>query len=78
MSALNPSWPALKPFTLEAGKPVTLKFHYADSDVNGTIPSLLYIAFQDANREWRADVKNQEQPGSDQPDSIPKSVSFER
>ena len=24
--ALNPSWPALKPFILEAGKPVTLKY----------------------------------------------------
>lgn len=24
--ALNPSWPALKPFVLEAGKPVTLKY----------------------------------------------------
>ncbi|HTR30271.1 MAG TPA: hypothetical protein VMH27_13445 [Puia sp.] len=38
-------------------KPVNLIFHYADTDVTGTLPGLLYIAYQDSAGRWKADIK---------------------
>ncbi|MDP4147771.1 MAG: hypothetical protein Q8927_17770 [Bacteroidota bacterium] len=38
--------------------PVTLTFHYSAADVNGTLPVLFYIAFQDSSGIWQADFKN--------------------
>jgi hypothetical protein len=40
------------------GAPVTLIFHYSDSDANGTDPLFFYIAFQDSTGVWQADFKN--------------------
>lgn len=33
-------------------KPVTLKFHYTDKAIKGTLPQFIGIAFQDSNRGW--------------------------
>jgi hypothetical protein len=38
--------------------PATLTFHYADSEVLGSQPYLLYIAFQDSTNAWQADFAN--------------------
>ncbi len=40
------------------GVPVTLTFHYSNSDANGTDPLFFYIAFQDSAGIWQADFKN--------------------
>ena len=42
------------PEGLKFAMPVTLKFHYNDSDVNGTIPQFLHIAYQDSAGVWNA------------------------
>ena len=42
------------------GAPVTLTFHYSDSDANGTDPLFFYIAYQDSAGVWQADFKNRE------------------
>lgn len=51
-------------------KPVTLTFHYTDQDINGTLPYLLYIAYQDSALQWKADFKKRNV------DTISKTVSL--
>ena len=48
----------LMPEGLVFSKAVTLTFHYSDTDANGTIPQLFYIAYQDSSLAWRTDIKN--------------------
>ncbi len=38
-------------------KPVSLIYHYSKEEVNGTLPYLLYIAYQDDAMHWKADYK---------------------
>ena len=38
-------------------KPVNLIYHYSKEEVNGTLPYLLYIAYQDNAMQWKADFK---------------------
>ena len=40
------------PNGLKFAIPITIKFHYADSDVNGSLPQLLGIAYQDSAHFW--------------------------
>ena len=40
------------PEGLKFANPITIKFNYADSDVNGTIPQLLEIGYQDSTGVW--------------------------
>ncbi len=40
------------PEGLKFVNPITIKFNYADSDVNGTIPQLLDIGYQDSTGVW--------------------------
>jgi len=37
--------------------PVTMIFHYTNHDANGSIPYLFYVAYQDADQKWKADLK---------------------
>lgn len=48
----------LMPDGTKFAKPVTLKYRYTDTEINGTLPYLLYIAYQDSLRQWKADFKN--------------------
>lgn len=48
----------LMPDGITFAKPVTLKYRYTDVEINGTLPYLLYIAYQDSLRQWKADFKN--------------------
>jgi hypothetical protein len=50
--------------------PATLIFHYADSDVNGTDPDLLYYATQDSTQAWDVDIKKDV-------DTVGKTISFD-
>jgi hypothetical protein len=50
--------------------PATLVFHYADSDVNGTDPDLLYYATQDSTRAWDVDIEKDV-------DTVAKTISFD-
>jgi hypothetical protein len=50
--------------------PATFTFHYADSDVNGTDPYLLYLAVQDSLQQWDVDVYRDV-------DTIAHTVSFD-
>jgi hypothetical protein len=52
-------------------KPATLTFHYTDEDVNGSNPLFLYIAYQDVDRTWVSDFKNQSL------DTIAKTISLD-
>jgi hypothetical protein len=60
----------LMPDGITFSKPVTLSFHYTNSDVNGTDPYLLYIAYQDSAFAWKADFKKRDV------DTISKTVSL--
>jgi len=40
------------PNGLKFSSPVTIQFHYTDDDVNGSMPALLGIAFQDSANFW--------------------------
>lgn len=51
-------------------KPVTLTYHYTDKEINGTLPYLLYIAYQDSLLQWKADFKKRNV------DTIVKTVSL--
>jgi len=44
---------SMTPDGLKFAQPVTFKFHYADSDVNGSSPYLLDIAYQDSAGFWK-------------------------
>ncbi len=50
--------------------PATLIFHYADSDVNGTDPDLIYFATQDSTRAWDVDIEKDV-------DTVAKTISFD-
>src|SRR5579864_3487419 len=50
--------------------PATLIFHYADSDVNGTDPDLIYYATQDSSRAWDVDIEKDV-------DTVAKTISFD-
>jgi hypothetical protein len=50
--------------------PVTLTYHYADRDVNGSMPYFLYIAYQENTGSWKSDIK---QRGLD---TVAKTVSI--
>jgi hypothetical protein len=50
--------------------PATLIFHYADSDVNGTAPDLLYFATQDSTQAWDVDIEKDV-------DTVAKTISFD-
>jgi hypothetical protein len=58
------------PDGIKFGVPVTLTFHYSDSDANGTDPLFFYIAFQDSTGVWQADFKNRAV------DTVAKTVSL--
>jgi len=47
----------LMPEGITFNKPVNLIYHYSKEEVNGTLPYLLYIAYQDSARHWKADFK---------------------
>jgi hypothetical protein len=40
------------PSGIKFNTPVTLKFHYNDNVIKGTLPQFIGIAFQDSNRGW--------------------------
>jgi len=40
------------PEGLKFANPVTVKFHYNDTVMNGTLPQLTHIAYQDSSGEW--------------------------
>ncbi len=40
------------PEGLKFASPVTVKFHYNDTVINGTLPQLTHIAYQDSTGEW--------------------------
>lgn len=40
------------PSGIKFNKPVTLKYHYNDKTINGTLPQFMGIAFQDSDRGW--------------------------
>ena len=40
------------PEGLKFANPVTVKFHYNDTVMNGTLPQLTHIAYQDSTGEW--------------------------
>ncbi len=40
------------PEGLKFANPVTVKFHYNDTVINGTLPQLTHIAYQDSTGEW--------------------------
>ena len=48
----------LMPDGTKFATPATLTFNYADSEVLGRQPYLLYIAFQDSTNAWQADFAN--------------------
>jgi hypothetical protein len=50
--------------------PATLIFHYADSDVNGSDPDLLYYATQDSTQAWNVDIEKDV-------DTVGKTISFD-
>jgi hypothetical protein len=50
--------------------PATLIFHYADSDVNGTDPDLIYFATQDSSHAWDVDIEKDL-------DTVAKTISFD-
>jgi hypothetical protein len=60
----------LMPDGTKFNKAVTLTYHYTDKDVNGTLPYLLYIAYQDSSFQWKADFKKRNV------DTIAKTVSL--
>ena len=47
----------LMPDGINFSKPVNLIYHYTNEEVNGTLPFLLYIAYQDNALQWKADFK---------------------
>lgn len=47
----------LMPDGITFTKPVNLIYHYTNDEVNGTLPYLLYIAYQDNAMQWKADFK---------------------
>src|SRR5687767_5456601 len=49
----------LTPHGLTFNKPVTITFPYTDADINGTVPELLRIAFQDDAGVWQSMNKTQ-------------------
>jgi len=50
--------------------PATFIFHYADSDVNGTDPDLIYYATQDSTKAWDVDIEKDV-------DTVGKTISFD-
>lgn len=48
----------LTPDGTKFSTPVTLTFHYTDADINGTMPYLFYVAYQDNTGKWYADFRN--------------------
>ncbi len=50
--------------------PATLVFHYADSDVNGTDPDLIYYATQDSSHAWDVDIEKDV-------DTVAKTISYD-
>lgn len=60
----------LMPDGTKFATPVTLTYHYTDKEINGTLPYLLYIAYQDSLLQWKADYKNRNV------DTIAKTVSL--
>ena len=49
----------ITPHTITFNKPVTISFPYTDADVQGTVPELLRIAFQDNEGAWQSMNKTQ-------------------
>jgi hypothetical protein len=47
----------LMPDGISFSKPVNLVYHYTKEEVNGSMPYLLYIAYQDNAMQWKADFK---------------------
>jgi hypothetical protein len=43
----------LAPHGVTFAKPVRLSFRYSDADIDGTVPQLLRVAFQDETGRWR-------------------------
>jgi hypothetical protein len=60
----------LLPEGIKFSKAVTITYHYADSDVRGSLPYFLYIAYQDSARSWKTDLKQRAL------DTIAKTVSI--
>ncbi len=60
----------LSPDGMKFSNPVTLKFHYTDDDIDGSMASFLGIAYQDSNNVWQ-------QQTSVVIDSVNKTVSVE-
>lgn len=60
----------LMPDGIKFAKPVTLVYHYTDGEINGTLPYLLCIAYQDSLFQWKADFKKRNV------DTISKTVSL--
>ena len=50
--------------------PATLVFHYADSDVNGSDPDLIYYATQDSSHAWDVDIEKDV-------DTVAKTISYD-
>src|SRR6185369_15766210 len=48
----------LMPDGTKFSTPAKLIFHYTDHDISGSVPYLLYIAYQDSANIWRADYIN--------------------
>jgi hypothetical protein len=40
--------------------PATLKFHYIDDSLSGTLPELLWIVYQDSANAWQTDLESQD------------------
>lgn len=60
----------LMPDGIKFAKPVTLLYHYTAEDINGTLPYLLFVAYQDSLFRWKTDFKNRNV------DTVAKTVSL--
>lgn len=60
----------LMPDGIKFARPVDLIYHYTNEEINGTLPYLLCIAYQDSLFRWRADFKKRNV------DTVAKTVSL--
>jgi hypothetical protein len=47
----------LKPDGITFNKPVAIVYRYTKEEINGSLPYLLFIAYQDESNRWKADCK---------------------
>jgi hypothetical protein len=60
----------LMPDGIQFATPATVTWHYTDEDLNGTHPYFFFIAFQDAENKWVADLKKRDI------DTVAKTISL--